>query len=119
MILNCAHFQRLTKDFGRSLDGVSLDQVLEHFIGSHQKYRRQLTQCFLSKLLDIEEFITRQRLYHIFASSILFSYDWAALETIDWDTEDTEQHIRDGWVENASIITFIMCFLTLGAFCLK
>jgi len=81
-------YNRLTKAFGRSLDQTSLDQILEHFLQCNEKYSKNLAKGFLMKLKEIEELFMKQKSYHVFASSILFAYDFASLETVDWETDN-------------------------------
>ena len=81
-------YNRLTKAFGRSLDQTSLDQILEHFLQCNEKYSKNLAKGFLLKLKEIEELFMKQKSYHVFASSILFAYDFASLETVDWETDN-------------------------------
>jgi len=81
-------YNRLTKAFGRSLDQTSLDQILEHFLQYNEKYSKNLAKGFLMKLKEIEDLFMKQKSYHVFASSILFAYDFASLETVEWETDN-------------------------------
>ena len=77
-------YKRLTKAFGRSLDQTSLHQVLDNFLNVNHKHAKQLANCFLLKLKEVHDFFSVQRSYHVFASSILFAYDYEDLDSVDW-----------------------------------
>jgi len=77
-------FRRLTKAFGKSLDENAIDDILENFLNVNSTYAKNLAQCFLDKLKDVEDFFSTQKSYHVYASSILFAYDYENLDKVDW-----------------------------------
>jgi len=79
-------YKRLTKAFGRALDHSSLHTILDNFLDVNHKHAAQLARCFLVKLIEVYEFFSVQTSYHVFASSILFAYDYSNLDSIDWAT---------------------------------
>lgn len=74
-------FSRLTKAFGRSLSESNIDDVLDNFLNIGDKHSKIIARCFLEKLDEFLEFFSTQTTYHVYASSLLFVYDYAALET--------------------------------------
>lgn len=73
-------FKRLTKAFGRSLDENNIDDVLNHFLSVDLGFAKILARCFLEKLEEFLDFFSKQTSYHVYASSLLFVYDYEALE---------------------------------------
>lgn len=73
-------FKRLTKAFGRHLSDDNIDEVLHNFLRVEQKYSKLIAKCFLEKLEGFLVFFSSQTLYHIYASSLLFVYDFDSLE---------------------------------------
>ena len=78
-----AGVRRLTKTFGRGLARENIHQVLENFIRLEPPTARRVAQAFLDKLEVFSEFFSRQTRYHVYASSLLFVYDFAALQNGD------------------------------------
>jgi len=77
-------FRRLTKAFGRSLDEGSLKEILDNYLKVNEKFAKSLAECFLVKLREVEDFFSTQKSYRVYGSSILFSYDYENLTSIDW-----------------------------------
>jgi len=73
-------FSRLTKAFGRSLSESNIDDVLDNFLNIGDKHSKIIARCFLEKLDEFLDFFSTQTTYHVYASSLLFVYDYAALE---------------------------------------
>jgi len=73
-------FQRITKAFGRSLDEKNIDDVLNNFLSVDLEFGKILARCFLEKLDEFLEFFSKQTSYHVYASSLLFVYDYEALD---------------------------------------
>jgi len=74
-------FSRLTKAFGRSLSESNIDDVLDNFLNIGDKHSKIIARCFLEKLDEFLDFFSTQTTYHVYASSLLFVYDYAALES--------------------------------------
>lgn len=77
-------FRRLTKAFGKSLDESTIDDILDNFLNVNSMYANNLAQSFLVKLKEVEEFFSTQKTYRVFASSVLFAYDYENLDKVDW-----------------------------------
>jgi len=72
--------ERRTKAFGRGLGEATIHQVLEAFIRVEERdLADMVAQVFLDKLGEFSRFFGRQRRYHVYASSLLFVYDRAAV----------------------------------------
>lgn len=78
-------FKRLTKAFGRSLDENNLDDVLNHFLSVDIEFAKIIARCFLEKLDEFLDFFSKQTSYHVYASSLLFVYDYDALEAENYN----------------------------------
>lgn len=72
--------KRLNKSFGRSLSVDNIDQVLDNFLTPEPKFAKLLATCFLEKLEEFLAFFNSQTEYHIYASSLLFVYDYDSAE---------------------------------------
>jgi len=71
-------FKRFRKSFGRSLCEANLHEVLDNFIRLEPRMARIVAKSFLDKLHQFSEFFNHQTHYHIYASSLLFVYDYEA-----------------------------------------
>jgi len=77
---------RLTKAFGRSLNERNLDAILENFLDNlDRKLAVKVAKCFLEKLDIVLDFFFNQLTYHVFASSLLFVYDYENLDNVNFD----------------------------------
>jgi len=81
-------FQRLTKAFGRSLDEKNMDDVLDNFLSVDREFGKILARCFLEKLDEFLEFFSHQTSYHVYASSLLFVYDYEALDSENYNLKN-------------------------------
>jgi len=73
-------FKRLTKAFGKSLSENNIDDVLDNFLSLPSGLAKVVAGCFLEKLDEFIEFFSKQTTYHVYASSLLFVYDFDALD---------------------------------------
>jgi len=73
-------FKRLTKAFGKSLSENNIDDVLDNFLSLPSGLAKIVAGCFLEKLDEFIEFFSKQTTYHVYASSLLFVYDFDALD---------------------------------------
>lgn len=69
---------RKRKAFGRSLSKDNLHEVLDSFIRLKTEMSILVAITFLEKLSEFNLFFSRQTRYHIYASSLLFVYDYEA-----------------------------------------
>jgi len=74
-------FKRLTKAFGKSLSEDNIDDVLDNFLSLPRGFAKIVAGCFLEKLDEFLDFFSKQTTYHVYASSLLFVYDYDALES--------------------------------------
>ena len=81
-------YKRLTKEFGRSLDEGSLPEVLDNYLQVNSKFAKALAECFLIKLREVQSLFLSQKSYRLYGSSILFSYDYDTLASIDWKSKN-------------------------------
>jgi len=81
-------FKRLTKAFGRSLSEDNIDDVLDNFLDIEDGLAQIVARCFLEKLDKFLEFFSQQTTYHVYASSLLFVYDYDALESENCNLRD-------------------------------
>ena len=73
--------ERRTKAFGRALGAATIHQVLEAFIRVEERALADMVaQVFLDKLEEFSRFFGRQRRHHVYAGSLLFVYDMAAVQ---------------------------------------
>ena len=72
--------KRLNKAFGRSLCAKNIHDVLTNFIRLDAEQSILVANIFLEKLEEFVEFFGSQRRYHLYASSLLFVYDFASLQ---------------------------------------
>jgi len=82
-------YKRLTKEFGRSLDEGSLPEILDNYLRVNSKFAKALAECFLVKLREVQSLFLSQKSYLVYGSSILFSYDYDALTSIDWKSKNS------------------------------
>jgi len=78
-------FKRLTKTFGKSLNKDRIHEVLDNFLGVNMDFSKVLARCFLEKLEEFIAFFSNQTSYHIYASSLLFVYDYESLDTENYN----------------------------------
>lgn len=81
-------FKRLTEAFGRSLSEDNIDDVLDNFLDIEDGLAKIVARCFLEKLDEFLEFFSQQTTYHVYASSLLFVYDYDALESENCNLRD-------------------------------
>jgi len=81
-------FKRLTKAFGRSLSEENIDDVLDNFLDIEDGLAKIVARCFLEKLDEFLDFFSQQKTYHVYASSLLFVYDYDALESENCNLRD-------------------------------
>ena len=81
-------YKRLTKEFGRSLDEGSLPEVLDNYLQVNSKFSKALAECFLVKLREVQALFLSQKSYRLYGSSILFSYDYDSLASVDWKSKN-------------------------------
>lgn len=72
--------KRLNKAFGRSLCAKNIHDVLTNFIRLDTEQSILVANIFLEKLEEFIDFFSSQRHYHLYASSLLFVYDFASLQ---------------------------------------
>ena len=72
--------KRLNKAFGRSLCAKNIHDVLTNFIRLDSEQSILVANIFLEKLEEFIDFFSSQRHYHLYASSLLFVYDFASLQ---------------------------------------
>jgi len=72
--------KRLNKAFGRSLCAKNIHDVLTNFIRLDSEQSVLVANIFSEKLDEFIEFFGSQRRYHLYASSLLFVYDFASLQ---------------------------------------
>ena len=84
--------KRLNKAFGRSLCGKNIHEVLPNFIRLDTEQSILVAKIFLEKLEEFVEFFGSQRHYHLYASSLLFVYDFAPLQA--GNLEDFKGSVR-------------------------
>jgi len=73
-------FKRWTKAFGRSLKEDNIKDVLRNYLDIDNGFAKIVARCFLEKLDEFIDFFSKQTTYHVYASSLLFVYDYEALE---------------------------------------
>ena len=78
-------YKRFTKAFGRSLGENNIDDVLDHFLNVDHEFAKLIAKCFLEKLDEFLDFFSNQTTYHVYASSLLFVYDYEALEAENYN----------------------------------
>jgi len=78
-------YKRFTKAFGRSLGENNIDDVLDHFLNVDHQFAKLIAKCFLEKLDEFLDFFSHQTTYHVYASSLLFVYDYEALEAENYN----------------------------------
>jgi len=69
---------RKRKAFGRSLSKDNLHEVLDSFIRLKSEMSLLVAKTFLEKMEEFNLFFSKQTRYHIYASSLLFVYDFEA-----------------------------------------
>ena len=72
--------KRLNKAFGRSLCSENIHEVLNNFIRLDTEQSILVAKIFLQKLEEFVQFFGSQRRYHLYASSLLFVYDFDSLQ---------------------------------------
>jgi len=72
--------KRLNKAFGRSLCAKNIQEVLTNFIRLDTEQSIMVATIFLEKLEEFVKFFGSQRQYHLYASSLLFVYDFTSLQ---------------------------------------
>lgn len=72
--------RRQHKAFGRQLGRENMHQVLDHFICLEPEKARLVAETFLARLEEFTELFSKQTRYHVYASSLLFVYDYASLQ---------------------------------------
>jgi len=80
--------RRLTKAFGQSLQKDSINQVLENFLCLDSHLAKLISLVFIEKLEGFLELFTKQTTYHMYASSLLFVYDYDKLNSKLFDIKD-------------------------------
>jgi len=72
--------KRVNKAFGRNLGVGNIHEVLDHFIRLEPHLSVLVANIFLEKLDEFVKFFEDQRRYHLYASSLLFVYDFAPIQ---------------------------------------
>ena len=71
---------RLDKNFGKSLDSETIHTLLDKYLGAKNAKAVVLAKIFVQKLMEIEVFFEKQTAFHLFGSSLLFTYDQGSLD---------------------------------------
>lgn len=83
-----------SKDYGKGLNEENITEFVNNYFDKDNATSKThiLLENIIEKLEKIQELFAKQTSFHIFASSILFVYDAAALI----DEEGSEEDIKDG-----------------------
>jgi len=78
---NKGEFKVLNKEYGKGLNKDNIEDFIKTFFdrGNETAATKALMEVFVEKLKGIQAMYSKQRVFHIFGSSILFVYDAAAL----------------------------------------
>ena len=87
---NQSGIKRLHKAFGKSLCRENLHDVLDNFIHLEPSLAKTVARTFLAKLEEFSLFFSQQTRYHLYASSLLFVFDYGASD----DTEKLVDSVR-------------------------
>ena len=87
---NQSGIKRLHKAFGKSLCRENLHEVLDNFIQLEPSLAKTVARTFLAKLEEFSVFFSQQTRYHLYASSLLFVFDYGAAD----DTEKLADSVR-------------------------
>ena len=68
--------KRIDKSFGHALNATTVHKILENYLGERNEENLNLAKAFLRKLRDLEKFFENQTVFHNFACSMLFLYDY-------------------------------------------
>ena len=74
-------FKVLNKEYGKNLNKDNIQDFVNVFFDktNESEMTRAVLDVFLARLKGIEEMYSKQRVFHIFGSSILFVYDASIL----------------------------------------
>ena len=71
---------RLDKNYGKSLSAETIHTVLDNYLIEKNAQTVALAKYFVQKLMEIEVFFEKQTEFHLFGSSLFFTYDQESLD---------------------------------------
>ena len=72
--------KRLDKQFAKSLNVETIHTVLENYLVQKNAQTLAIAKFFVQKLMEIEVFFEKQTTFHLFGSSLFFTYDQESLD---------------------------------------
>lgn len=98
-------FHKLDKNFGLNLPTESVSDILNIFLnpGESPLNSKRVAAKF-SQLLDrVADFFNAQSMYHVYASSLLFVYDFRCLQEMDLEETLLEKCVRVKMIDFAHV----------------
>ena len=82
IVVNSEGTKRLDKKFAKSksLNAETIHTVLDNYLIEKNAQTVALAKYFVQKLMEIEVFFEKQTAFHLFGSSLLFTYDQESLD---------------------------------------
>lgn len=73
-------YKKFDRDYGKKLDAEGLGDALRLFLNAQEMVCESLIEELLRQLYDIRAWFREQKHFHFYASSLLITYDYVALQ---------------------------------------